>query len=289
MRVLFDNDYIDSNCTIGYEESYNVDNTPATYLTNYAIGVIGIIAAAVILFQSSKHAFLFVVPMALFFGINGLAYTIGGIGHQLTKQQGDLVGEEILSRLSFSLVVISNSILIAIGVTLVAKNITWVIRVVWVVINLAVLLHSLIVRSLFYVGALGLIAYFGMSVVYIALYIRTPSDDGQRCITYITKAVSMVILLASFIVQVSLSGKCGRQGDSYENCFQNCPLPAPNFNHNALFHVIFGVGLGLFAVAQLQQPDDGIKILSFFGYDHENESNNDGHKSMSIDELNDEA
>ena len=95
MRVLYDKDYIDSNCTIGYEESYNIDNTAATYLTNYAVGVIGVIAAGVILFQFSKHTFISGIPVALFFGINGLAYAIGDIGHQLTKQQGDLVEENI--------------------------------------------------------------------------------------------------------------------------------------------------------------------------------------------------
>jgi len=277
MRVLYDEDYIDSNCTIGYEESYNIDNTAATYLTNYAIGVIGFIAAVHILFQFSKHAFISGIPMALFFGINGLAYAIAGIGHQLTKQQDDLVEEQILSRLSFALVAVSNSILIATGVTLVTKNITWVIRIVWVIINLAVLLHSLIAGSLIYVGVLGIIAYFGMSVVYFILYIRTRSDDGQRFIVYITKSVSMVILLVSYIVQITLAGKCGSLGDSYENCFRDCPLPdASVFNHNALFHVIFGVGLGLFAVAQLLQPDDGFEILSFFGYDQKNERNKDG-------------
>lgn len=288
MRVLYDKDYIDSNCTIGYEESYNVDNTAATYLTNYAIGVIGVIAAGAILLQSSKHAFISGIPMALFFGITGLAYAIAGIAHQLTKQQGDLVGDEILPRIILALGVVSNSILIVIGVTLVTKNITWVIRIVWVIINLAVLLHSLITRSGVYVGVLGMITLSGMSVVYFILYIRTRSDDGQRFIVYITKSVSMVILLVSYIVQITLAGKCGRLGDSdsYENCFRDCPLPdASVFNHNALFHVIFGVGLGLFAVAQLLQPDDGFEILSFFGYDQKNERNKDGSEG----EFNDKA
>jgi len=284
MRVLYDKDYIDSNCTIGYEESYDVDNTAATYLTNYAVGVIGVIAAGVILFQFSKHTFISGIPVALFFGITGLAYAIGGIGHQLTKQQGDLVEEKILSRLSYALIAVSNSILIAIGVTLVTNNITWVIRIIWVIINLAVLLHSLITGNMFYVGVLGIIAFIGMSVVYFILYIGTRSDDGQRSIVYITKSVSMVIILVSYIVQVTLAGKCGT-GDSYKNCFRDCPLPASVFNHNALFHVIFGVGLGLFAVAQLIQPDDGFEILSFFGYDQKSERNKDGSEG----EINDNA
>lgn len=283
MRVLFDRDYIDSNCTIGYDESYNVDNTVATYLTCYAVGVIGFTAATAAVFQFSKQrAFISGLPMALFFGITALAYTIGGVGHQITEQRGELLGHEILTRLSYVLCIISNAILIATGITLVTTNITSIIKFLWIFVNLAVLVHSMVKRSLFYVGVLSMITYLSMSVVYIIFYIRKRSDNGERYIAYLTKAVSLLVMTAGMLVQGLLAGKCGRSG--YEICFQNCPLPAPDFNHNALFHIIYGVGLGLFAVAQLQQQDIKFQILLFFGFKNTQNSNELDYKALNRDD-----
>lgn len=254
MRFLYDSNYINSNCTIGYDESYNADNTAATYLTNYAVGVIGVIAAAAVLFQFSKHTIISDgIPMALFFGIIGFAFALAGIGHQIVKNRSDMsTGEAILVRLTYAMSLIANAILQSSFVTLATKNITLVMRVIWIIVNLAVLVHSMIRIDPTYMGVLSVITYLGGSVVYIVIYIRKRNDNGERCITYVTKAVSLVVMTVGYIVQAALAGICGDK--AYETCFQNCPLPY-EFNHNALFHVVFAIGLGLFAVAQLQQPE----------------------------------
>mmetsp|Transcript_25821 Transcript_25821/g.29751 ORF Transcript_25821/g.29751 Transcript_25821/m.29751 type:complete len:293 (-) Transcript_25821:86-964(-) len=285
MRVLFDRDYIDSNCTIGYDVSYSVDNTVATCLTSYAVGAIGFTAATAVSFQFLKqHACISGLPMSLFFGITALAYTIAGIGHQITEQRDEVLGIEILNRLSYVLLIISNAILIATGITLVTTNITLIIKFLWIFVNLAVLVHSMVTKSLVSVGVLCMITYLSMSVVYIIFYIRKRSDNGGRCITYLTKAVSLLVMIAGMMVWVLLHEKCGSIGTAYEICFQNCPLPAPDFNHNALFHVIYGVGLALFAVAQLQQPDSKFQILFFFGYNNTQNSNELDYKALHKDD-----
>merc|ERR1712232_20823 len=51
----------------------------------------------------------------------------------------------------------------------------------------------------------------------------------------------IVFQIAGFAVQIALSPTCGDA--AYENCFRDCPLPAPYFNHNALFHVLYAVGM----------------------------------------------
>jgi len=51
---------------------------------------------------------------------------------------------------------------------------------------------------------------------------------------------ALVIFIGAF-VQVTLGNMCGVP------CPKDCPLPAPMFNHNALFHLVQAVGMGLSA------------------------------------------
>lgn len=49
------------------------------------------------------------------------------------------------------------------------------------------------------------------------------------------------IIFVGAVVQVGLGPACGTR------CPLDCPLPAPRFDHNALFHLLQGVGMGILA------------------------------------------
>lgn len=65
---------------------------------------------------------------------------------------------------------------------------------------------------------------------------------GQRLTEgSIISLVGIVVIFGGAGIQVSLGGVCGIP------CPLKCPLPAPAFNHNALFHVIQLAGMGVLA------------------------------------------
>lgn len=63
------------------------------------------------------------------------------------------------------------------------------------------------------------------------------------------KPLAGIIIITSLVLQISLKKKCGFEG--YENCFKDCPLPnAGTFNHNALMHVLYLIGVLLLGWAE---------------------------------------
>ena len=79
------------------------------------------------------------------------------------------------------------------------------------------------------------------------MYIKTQCSGGSGNY-FIGKALGTVSMILGYVLQALLAGKCG--DSAYEKCFADCPLPKPMiFNHNALFHVVYLIGmvvLGLF-------------------------------------------
>jgi len=59
-------------------------------------------------------------------------------------------------------------------------------------------------------------------------------------------AFGCVVMIAGLLVQVLMAPTCGDPG--YEVCWKDCILPAPYFNHNALFHALFAVGMLILAI-----------------------------------------
>eukprot|EP00527_Entomoneis_sp_CCMP2396_P008160 CAMPEP_0198137768 /NCGR_PEP_ID=MMETSP1443-20131203/1225_1 /TAXON_ID=186043 /ORGANISM="Entomoneis sp., Strain CCMP2396" /LENGTH=416 /DNA_ID=CAMNT_0043799305 /DNA_START=201 /DNA_END=1451 /DNA_ORIENTATION=+ len=65
--------------------------------------------------------------------------------------------------------------------------------------------------------------------------------------------------LFGFAIQYGWKGVCGSGG--YQDCFVNCPLPAPTFNHNALFHILAAISIYLYGKSKIAQ----LKLLSVTG------------------------
>ena len=69
------------------------------------------------------------------------------------------------------------------------------------------------------------------------------------------KAASGAVMIGGMLIQVALADVCGDPG--YEDCWEDCPLPAPEFNHNALFHFLYAVGLLALCVGVLCDGIEG--------------------------------
>ena len=79
-------------------------------------------------------------------------------------------------------------------------------------------------------------------------------DRGQNHAgAHATKATGILLLIVGGALQLGLAPLCGF--DAYEDCFRDCPLPtAPDFNHNALFHVLAFFAYVLYGVGELMLP-----------------------------------
>lgn len=88
-------------------------------------------------------------------------------------------------------------------------------------------------------------AYSGLVLLYVLIIFASQCD----CI----KVVGVAMMIAGMLVQVVLAPQCGDA--AYANCFKDCPLPAPSFNHNALFHVLFAIGLAVLGAAMNMNPN----------------------------------
>ena len=114
-----------------------------------------------------------------------------------------------------------------------------------VVANVA---YNVILGGLLLLGISLLVSYVIMLLVFAYHMLL---EDNMRISEGKLFAVSF--MGGSLVIQVVLAGDCG--SDAYEVCFVDCPLPDPmQFNHNALFHSIFAVGLFLQGIVEFQQP-----------------------------------
>jgi hypothetical protein len=102
MRLLYDRDYIESNCTLPYDELTKLDTTPGTYWTNHVIGSIGLVVAFALLLHmrcrqgtenNSNHdddgAALYSKLIVAYFVLLALGYSIAGVGHETVDSLED--------------------------------------------------------------------------------------------------------------------------------------------------------------------------------------------------------
>mmetsp|Transcript_53417 Transcript_53417/g.172580 ORF Transcript_53417/g.172580 Transcript_53417/m.172580 type:complete len:112 (-) Transcript_53417:410-745(-) len=55
------------------------------------------------------------------------------------------------------------------------------------------------------------------------------------------QVLGIALMIIGMIVLAALTPVCGDA--AYPDCFKDCPLPAPYFNHHALFDTLFAIGL----------------------------------------------
>ena len=277
MRSLFDSEYIQSGCDpLLLDEDEAVDNTVGTWSTNYAIFAVGLFFVikltscppfkrntsldagdakknenlneafgdnnkTEIHVENMRKKKRFNVYLILWFAMNALSFGIAGIQHQIvsTRNSPARIPLEVISWLLFQLGNIALLLMLFEMTNVYPRNASTCKQITWyigIVISLAVFVLTIVMESLLYAGVLGLLLY----IATIAVNIMAATKDGKNIIHYTSKIVGVALLIFGLLVWVTLHPKCG--WPEYENCFEECPLPF-EFNHNALFHLLFAIGL----------------------------------------------
>lgn len=237
-RQLFDMEYVEGGCVGEPPEGTIYDDTMGCWITNYTIGAVGVLGAILIL-TSKTHIsdMLFKAFAVTFFLGKSSGYSIAGVLHQ-TAETGE---QPIWWTVSFILTLVGN-----LGICLLA---------VLMLGSCTAPLYAIV--TLFYVAAIVFVAIMGnMMAAGIATLLGlafVTGVFGAKC-NNVLPAVGTVTMIAGLMVQVGLNGTCGKPG--YENCWEDCIIPAPYFNHNALFHALFAVGMLILALTLPSQAID---------------------------------
>jgi len=244
MRSLYDKEYLDSGCTLEYDEASDHDTTIATYVTNFIIAIVCLLAAGIIALSTRSYL------MPAFFIFAALAYGIGGLNHVILQGRDDPAYDPLIIVI-IACKSISTSFLVMVYLNYFTSNkaILWSVLVVS---TAAIITFGIVTMSYIVVGVYQICALLFMSIftsIEAFASCRAPKLN-------IMKAISGLIMIAGMLVQVLLSGTCGRGG--YQDCFKDCPLPQ-EFNHNALFHVLYLIGVMGFGWAEYRLPSNGSK------------------------------
>jgi len=255
-RFLYDLTYIESNCTLPYDDRHRYDTTYATYVTNYAMGVLGLACVLLVLiggnrpyacrgqFCTSEGGAHF--SMLLYFALTGLGYSIAGVGHQYGAVAEDAIWDTT-KRLYISVLVPANFCFVFVGLSTFTQNVTW--KWMLLVSHLVLLVALVVTESMIGLGVVLVVSYLYMGVSYCCV-----SNPSKRyLIANAVKCLACLLMVSGLLVQVFLGPVCGSGG--YQNCFRDCPYPlSVNFNHNALFHVMAAIALVLQGLAEAFAP-----------------------------------
>ena len=266
IRSLYDKEYLDSGCTLEYNEIYNVDDTVWTYATNFAVTVVCVVAAAFIAFSSKPRSYPYIMPA--FFIFDGLAFGIGGFYHALittteNPARNPFIGIGLLCFVTSAIFLVMEFLLTITRCRSILLSVL-IVSIVILVIMVAQLAQGIKITtalpSLYIIAA-----HLFMAIV---SWIQTfgPCLENNEAMKNepkyaIVKTVSGLVMVAGLLVQFLLAGTCGKNG--YEACFKDCPLPNPGvFNHNALFHIIYMIGLAAFGWAEYKLPTNSEQLSS---------------------------
>lgn len=257
-RALFDLEYLESDCTILYDDTTELDNTLSTAVTNYAIGVVGLLAAVGILFFANNKAIDYYT--IAFFVLTAAGYSLAGVYHHMVEDTNDAS----LLRLFYCSIGITVLAIPCLEFTL-TTNKLW--RVLWALSNLAVILAVVVLEQGFVAAAWSTLSFMGLSVVHVW------KRRGY------TRSLGCVLIWIGFVILGLFAGTCG--GAAQKNCFQNCIFPDPTlFNHNGLFHIFVAVGVSVLGVAEItdegkacgqNQQQDGAKVDEAMGREFKDE------------------
>ena len=250
-RELYNQDFLDSNCNAelaSFHEQNGVDSSIATFSTNYIIAAIAILFALVLNRRQQQqadkeHAGKFV---SLYFCSTGLSFLIAGVGHQFSEKQEEVLNQYLLRIVAFFASVGTFALL---RTLLLYRHVLqgkllwtwWIISGIATVWGTAVALANPLV-----VGVPGLVAILSGFVLHIMQWKRSGT------IGLAMKTFSFFFYLVGGIFQAIWAPVCGY--DAYPDCFVDCPLPAPEFNHNALFHVFVVLYFLIYGAGEWLQP-----------------------------------
>lgn len=243
--ALYDKDYINGGCVGVPPVGTGNDDTFGTYASNYLIAFVGCLTAIALVFNTRP------APWYKGLGLNwnlwtAFGYGLAGVLHQVLREDEEHAKHQYIWKTSyistllgiFALNILGNQVILAKG----SMNSTChtVITVISILAFAVVAgLNAFTQASLVLTGA-----YSGLVLLYVLLVFASQCD--------FVKAIGVSMMITGMVVQVVLAPQCGDAG--YPDCFKDCPLPAPDFNHNALFHVLFAIGLAVLGASMNTNP-----------------------------------
>jgi hypothetical protein len=277
-RFLFNDAFLESGCNtalIEYDEVFNVDDTPWTYWTNYAIGVVAILffiliistpqsqsapapkstildlpsggeveaeVAANTVSRSRCTASMLTCLHMRFFVLgyllwSALGYTLAGVGHQLVLQKYMWQGE-VIRRVSYSLVVLGTACLWGESLLFFQRNNTLVSnkRKVWMLIWLVA--NSIILAVIATTGSL-MLAGVWLLLANVVSMIRSVMNYFATDATLVgskAKAACLIKALAMLLSAVGLLVQVSLAGTCGGPGYERCFEDCPLPNAGSFNH-----------------------------------------------------
>lgn len=247
-QVLYDMDYVNGGFQGDPPPGTAVDDTFGTYSTNYLIFVVSA-AAAVVVLLNPRAAVPYKFLASAFFALTGLGYGLAGLLHQFIHEDEEHMEHATLWNLSYILVLLGSlSLNLLINQMLFAKfeKIGETCRNI---INAKAVLLSGTVIIVTTASQQPNLILTGVASLIVLLYAFIVYAMSCKWI----QALAVTSMIAGMLIQVLLTPRCGDAG--YPDGWVDCPLPAPHFNHNALFHLLYAIGLLILGIAMNVSPD----------------------------------
>lgn len=290
-RTLYDEDFLDLGCPPEiYDENYETDTTLWSWITNFMILVLCLLVCLKFIYcpsslssSSSRRKSTPPIPstatnkntklMIVFFLLTGIAFGFGGLNHMTIEQNDDPL-KDIYERITLGVFGVATGCLVVFSYLIVTSNKIglWILTL----ISLGVTVYAVIVNDPTSIGVFQMLVTLFASIVsaFQAPCCCHENNNRRSICNSITKTIGYLLLLGGLVTQILLAPTCGDSG--YEECFENCILPNPTvFNHNALFHSIYLVGLILLAVAEDRHPSIPKSAIAFHQNEQEEETDQD--------------
>jgi hypothetical protein len=245
-RGLYAADYLQSGCTINFDDSYAVDNTLWTYVSAYGVAAMASLSGALIYYSDRRSAMV----MTMSFLVTSVGYALAGVSHQTSNTTNDWQ-YRILGPVALALTVLGTSFLMRAGLLHYFFSSSLFANALWFASNVAIIVVSELLK-LYIVSAIWMVViYVGMSILFFRLATSRTENTGR--IWLILKILAMFVTVGGFVIQYIFEDTCGVEG--YQNCFDGCPLADPTaFNNTAIKNILVGVGVVFLAIAEIFLP-----------------------------------
>jgi len=241
----YDFDWIESGCDPDtYDKKTIDDNTPGTYLTNYAIGIGGVVSS-IIVWNTPQYESIWMVSYFLF---AGLGFALSGVCHMLADTTDSFWSANSFSagpRISYSFVQLGYGALLYVGIRLLFTECKYK-KLAWAIFNVVVIILIASGQQSVYVG-ISILILSGLMIIFLV---------KRNEPFFLLRALALGIQISGAPFLAFTGGNCDPTG--YENCFEECPLPY-SFNNNAVYHVMVLLGFIVLMATEKVAP-----ISSFF-------------------------
>ena len=247
-RKVYDNDFLDSNCKLPYDEDTKMDNLEWTGNMNFIFSAVILLAGSAVWYKSErKRADRYIAGFLIMASISyGL---IPGIIRKAVDRLQDGFVYTLPQRIVLTGIHVAHMLLMYAGVRSVSGKLS--VTDFWLVFNIVVIICALLKLAVVVVSVGFIIGIFMLGV----FTFQAIKKNSKVWI----KALAMAVSTFALIEQSVLARSCGDA--AYENCFQDCPLPNPKvFNHNALQMLLFIIAFVLLALGEILVPASSLYI-----------------------------